>query len=54
MNIKEFSNAYFQRFQEAMEGIEASDAEGKMDYTDAMVKVQDLLKVQTEVKLVHQ
>ena len=50
MNIKEFSNAYFQRFQEAMEGIEASDAEGKMDYTDAMVKVQDLLKVVQENK----
>ena len=50
MNIKEFSQTYFQRFTEAMEGIEASDLVGAMSYEDAMVKVQDLLKVVQEKK----
>lgn len=43
MNIKEFSNTYFQRFQEAMDNIEASDASTALAYGDALEKVQDLL-----------
>jgi D-sedoheptulose 7-phosphate isomerase len=44
VNIKEFSDAYFQRFQEAMKGIEATDKKKVLPYGTAMEKVQDLLK----------